>query len=430
MKDEGAPCVATRCEAAPADRHCRLSLFHVLHFMSPLRYYPPVHAPVSVRGVWAALGASLGGDPEAVESRARAALAELYPRRRAVLTNSGTSALQLALQLTSTARAGADRAGIVALPAYACPDLGTAAIGANFSIRLYDVDPRTLQPDWDSLERALSMGVTHVVGAHLYGRLVDIPEMRRRADAHGAIVIEDAAQHAGGTLHGVRGGALADISVLSFGRGKGINAGGGGALLLEGEQWVTPPSLPRQSVVNSVKIALISTAVSVLSHPLLYRLPARLPGLGLGETVYHAPGNPEAIAAASAMLLLYALRDEAMGLEARRAREQWYSLSLAAHSGLIFESLAGSVSGALRFPIRLSAELALGLKMLGVSRSYPKTLAEYPELCVTMHARGATALAAETYTLATHKFVSEELAAKLVAALSKTEVKRVASRSG
>ena len=66
--------------------------------------------------------------------------------RELLLTDSGTSALALALQ-----RAARERPGPAALPAFCCYDIATAADVAGVPFVLYDVDPETLGPDPASL---------------------------------------------------------------------------------------------------------------------------------------------------------------------------------------------------------------------------------------------------------------------------------------
>ena len=58
-----------------------------------------------------------------------------------VLCGSGTQALQLGLVVASKT---VGSAGPVALPAYTCFDVATAALGAEARIHLYDIDPTTL----------------------------------------------------------------------------------------------------------------------------------------------------------------------------------------------------------------------------------------------------------------------------------------------
>ena len=66
---------------------------------------------------------------------------------------------------------------------------------------------------------------------HLYGVPADPEPVRAALAGAGAVLIEDAAQGAGASLRGRPLGGFGDLSVLSFGRGKGNTAGRGGALL-------------------------------------------------------------------------------------------------------------------------------------------------------------------------------------------------------
>ena len=337
-------------------------------------------------------------------------LSEVYPDREILLTSNGTSALMLALQATKSptiARA------CVALPAYACPDIGTAAIGAGYRIALYDVVPTTLAPDLESLRRCLDGGATHVVTVHLFGRLVDVAEIQQLAAQYGAEVIEDAAQHAGGSLRGVRGGALADWSLLSFGRGKGINAGGGGALMRRrGGPGHLPAGLPIAGVASSLVALAKATAAELLSHPAVYWMPATIPALQLGETVYHAPEPARTMTMSSAMLLIEALDRESQALASRQMAERRYveALSAVKFSGtsvMLGDATHGTESGALRVPVHLPDRVAAALSRFGVARSYPRTLADYPEIAGSViNAQepipGARTLADSLYTLPTH----------------------------
>lgn len=370
------------------------------------RHFPPVHASVSTSALTRAVGALRHG--ASARARAEEALLARYPGRRVLLTDSGTTALRLALRL---ARSADTHNASVALPAYACPDIATAAIGARFGIRLYDVDPTTLQPDWASLERVLGHGVTHVVGTHLFGRLVDMPTLHTLATRFGVTVIEDAAQHAGGTLHDVRGGALASRAVLSFGRGKGINAGGGGALLLDAATPMRDVQLGPVGTSTGWKILLSAAAADVLSHPMLYGIPSHVPALGLGKTVYHAPTHASEISSASASLLVDALANEPAALQDRRVIEAWYVTQLTNIApALLCTTSPDMRSGALRFPVRVPPAhveaFTRELARWGVVRSYPRTLDAYPE--IVSHLRGAEPtpgakeLAERLFTLPTH----------------------------
>jgi perosamine synthetase len=369
----------------------------------------------------AAAAAALAAPDNGQTSRdALTALMERYPNRRILLTDSGTNALHLALQLSASPH---NPNRCVAMPAYACPDLGTAAIGAGFRIALYDVDPLTLEPDRSSLTRCLELGASHVVVTHLFGRIVDVDQVTQLATGYGTVVIEDAAQHGAGTMRGSRAGALADWSILSFGRGKGLNAGGGGALIMRDQSATVLPDLPLRSGLHSLKVLLQATFAEVLAKPSCYWVPASIPVLRIGETVYHAPATCATISPASARLLTGALDDEAETLAARRAVEAVYERAAAGRPpGMTPRVHPESESGALRFPVRVSTVPPAGLSRLGVSRSYPRTLAEYPEIHSTLvnpreTLPGADVLAKSLYTWPTHALLSSADLATLTDAI-------------
>ncbi|HEX4683519.1 MAG TPA: DegT/DnrJ/EryC1/StrS family aminotransferase, partial [Gemmatimonadaceae bacterium] len=169
--------------------------------------------------------------PAHAVAQARTALCRAFGAAECVATDSGTSALVLALRLA------VGNGGVVALPGYGCIDFASAVRYAGVKVRLYDVDPVTMSPDMDSVARVLHRGVAAIVVAHFYGYPADVAGVRELAGGFGVTVIEDAAQAAGANLDGNRLGSLGDLSVLSFGRGKGLFGGNGGALLGFSPDW-------------------------------------------------------------------------------------------------------------------------------------------------------------------------------------------------
>ena len=154
------------------------------------RVVPPAWSPVACKTI----GSGLRGltSPDRTVAALEATLADRFAARTACGVDSGTSALRMAM--TAAGRAGRTA---IALPAWGCFDLATAADGADVPVHLYDVDPSTLGPDWPSLERALANRVAAVVVVHPFGLAVDVERARGLAHAAGALLIEDAAQGAG-----------------------------------------------------------------------------------------------------------------------------------------------------------------------------------------------------------------------------------------
>ena len=374
-----------------------------------MRYLPPVFSAIPLR-VFAEAAAHAGSRRALPDAVAR--LEAEYPDRRCTLTSSGTAALELVLKATKP-----EGGGLVALPAYACPDLATAAIGAGFRIVLYDLNCQTLAPELASVEHCLAAGATHIVVAHWYGQIIDPAPVAALAKASGAMVIEDAAQHAGGRLRGVRAGALSDWAILSFGRGKGLNAGGGGAVLAGSavaDALLRLPQLPALSAMVSLRVLGGSVATAVVAHPQVYGTIQGIPALAVGATRFTPPHPVSAMSPISATLVRAALDAEPATLARRRCMDQEYLSAFAAIDDVesILEA-PDTISGSLRHPFLVSDHVLPSmdsLHRLGVVRGYPKLLTDYPEIqpaLVQQHEEfpGANRLAKYLFTAPTHRFV-------------------------
>jgi dTDP-4-amino-4,6-dideoxygalactose transaminase len=374
----------------------------------------PVSSTITARSLVRAAAPALGAgaDPRAALG---AELRRAFGASAVALTDSGTSALVMALRATTAA------GGIVALPAYACVDIGAAAIFASVRVMLYDVDPDTLSADLDSVARVLDRGATTVVVAHLYGYPANVPAVRTLADAHGAAVIEDAAQGAWGSLADSRLGAMGPLSVLSFGRGKGMTGSGGGALLgigTHGAELLARASTP-SGASRGVRALATAAAQWALGRPALYGVPSAIPALHLGETIYHPAHEPHAISAASASLVRDALARADLDLATRREHaEELERAAVRAEGMRRITPIAGSHPGYLRFPMRLDGAHEVA-PALGVVRGYPSTLAGLAELAPTLigdeKLSGARELQRSLVTLPTHALLTAEDLRKIIA---------------
>jgi len=321
-------------------------------------------------------------------------------------------ALAHALHLASQAAGGTSR---VALPAFSCFDMASAAVRAGHPVSFYDIDPCTLGPDPESLAAVLRQGANVVVVANLYGIPIDWDTLEPLMAAHGAVVIEDAAQG-----HGTRSrlgwaGSRGRFGVLSFGRGKGWTGGAGGAVLLR-----DPDDLPlsRQFGLagndsSGVKVFAQAAAHFVLGRPGLYGLPRAIPGLGLGETHFHAVDTPGTMSPVAAALLLDSFGTADASVDARRSVAEDYSEALAARGLTPGHRIPSDSSpGYIRYPIRIPdgmAAFADGRRAyrLGAAASYPTPLPELSQMSPltsrpTGSFPGARDLVRDLVTLPTH----------------------------
>lgn len=369
-----------------------------------LRQQLAAYSPVGPGHALAALTARSDAEADVVRhlrSRYRAEHVELY--------GSGTQALQMALTLAMRIKGGTE----VALPAFGCYDLASAAVGAGADVRLYDLDPSTLAPDIESLSASLRAGAAIAVVTPLYGMAVPWEQIAHVAGVHGCLLIEDAAQGFGTTWHGQNLGELGPISVLSFGRGKGWTCGGGGALLLR-DGMEHPHSVPvgRRRLRRTASIL----AQWALARPDVYGLPASIPALGLGQTVYHAPSPPRRLGP-DGMAVLRSTQNDALAEVERRQRNASLLLEQLEDADIDhYREPPGCVAGWLRLPIRMrgpTREVMLNEgRALGVAPSYPTPLDQVEALVPRLAGarqpiHGATLLSRELITLPTHSLLSE-----------------------
>jgi perosamine synthetase len=387
------------------------------------RHQPPVHSPIPPRALPAAMAAAAR-----IARDLRPAFAQVlrrdYAAEAVILCGSGTQALQLAL-LVVREQVGS---GTVALPAFSCYDVATAAVGADARVVLYDLDPETLGPDVDSLDQALRYGARTVVVAPLYGIPVDWAAVKAVAERHGAVLVEDAAQGHGATWRGRPLGALGSLSVLSFGRGKGWTGGSGGALLLRGKGDDGQSSAQKEAAAWRLdapslrhELTLLATVMgqTATANPAMYALPSAVPWMRLGETRYRSPGRVSTMTRTAATLLLRSIDQAARGADVRRSHGAWYCERLQTRSDLHPVPLTpGAEAGYLRFPVRLPGGLGAfpdsrHARRLGIAPSYPSGLLAIAPIRSRLAGGeaacpGAEQLARTLVTLPTHPTVTPE----------------------
>lgn len=377
------------------------------------RMQPPAHSPLDLQALTAGLSGALGHD---VESRLQARMRTIWGARDVVLTNSGTAALTLALL-------GAIRIrnALVALPGYGCYDLATAAIGARARVVLYDLDPETLSPDFSSLRRAVAAGASVIVVVHQYGIPVPMEPVLALAAQHDALVIEDAAQAIGARLDTMPAGAAGHLAVMSFGRGKGLTGGNGGALLSNHSSADSVVRYARQ-LVRGYRAGWRdlgqAAAQWLLARPSLYSLPSALPFLELGRTVFHEPSDPGPLSRVAAQLILRGW-NSAHAAAARRRATANRLLRTATRSSLCrtIRTDPALTPGYLRLPLLATDGTAAMLdhdaRTLGIVAGYPIPLRRLPPLIqYTTHIDaslpGADTLAAQLFTVPTHTLLTAQ----------------------
>lgn len=148
----------------------------------------------------------------------------------AVALSAGTAALHMAVKL----------AGVQPGDKIFCSDM---TFDATVNPVVYeggvpvfiDTEYDTWNMDPVALDKAFELypEVRVVVVAHLYGTPGKMDEIREICDAHGAIIIEDAAESLGAFYKGTPAGSLGTYNAISFNGNKIITGSSGGMLLTD-----------------------------------------------------------------------------------------------------------------------------------------------------------------------------------------------------
>ena len=93
-----------------------------------------------------------------------------------------------------------------------------------------DVEKDTGLMDTNKIEAAITPKTKAIIPIHLYGQMCDMKAIRKIADKHNLVVIEDCAHAIESEREKIKPGQLGDIACFSFYATKNITSGEGGAI--------------------------------------------------------------------------------------------------------------------------------------------------------------------------------------------------------
>ena len=162
----------------------------------------------------------------------RAELAAYTGARHAFLTTSATTALWVCLKLLNIGPGDEVIVSDFSFPASAnvIEDVGATPVFA-------DVSPDTFNMRPDVLEALISPRTKAVIFVDALGSPAGLSDIKAICTQHGLPLIEDAACAIGSAEHGVRCGAIADLTCFSFHPRKLISTGEGGAITTHNDAW-------------------------------------------------------------------------------------------------------------------------------------------------------------------------------------------------
>jgi dTDP-4-amino-4,6-dideoxygalactose transaminase len=182
----------------------------------------------------------LAGDGEFTR-RCEAWLQRAVGCSRALLTHSGTAALEMAAIL-----AGVKAGDEVIMPSFTFSSTANAFVLRGAVPVFVDIEPRTLNVDPAEIERAVTPRTRAIVAVHYAGVGCDMDAISGIARRANAVVVEDAAQALLATWQGRPLGSFGATAALSFHETKNVTSGEGGCLLINDPDLVARAEVIRE----------------------------------------------------------------------------------------------------------------------------------------------------------------------------------------
>ncbi len=170
----------------------------------------------------------LSSGPMMAEFEAR--FAELHACRNAAMCNSGTGALQLALQALKERYRWPDGSEVL-VPAMTFVATVNVVLFNRLTPVLVDIDPVAFTLDPALLEAAVTERTVAVVPVHLFGQPADMTSIMEFAKRHGLRVVEDSAETVFATHRGRPVGSFGDFGCFSTYMAHLVTTGVGGLAL-------------------------------------------------------------------------------------------------------------------------------------------------------------------------------------------------------
>jgi len=168
-------------------------------------------------------------------------IAKLFDKKECLYVNSGSSALFIGVEAFDFPQGGE-----IITPALTFGTSVGCLIKNNLVPVFVDVEPLTYCIDANEIEKVINAQTVAILAPNLMGNLCDWGEIRKIADKHNLIIIEDSADTLGATINGKSSGSYSDMSITSFYGSHIINcAGNGGALLLNDKRIIEKAKLLR-----------------------------------------------------------------------------------------------------------------------------------------------------------------------------------------
>lgn len=168
-----------------------------------------------------------------------------FNAQKALLTTSGTSALEMAAILCNL-QPGDE----VILPSYTFSTTATAFVLAGAKLVFVDIRPDTMNIDENKIEDAITDRTRAIVPVHYAGVACEMDAIMDIAERYNLLVVEDAAQGVMSTYKGRALGTIGDFGCYSFHETKNYSMGEGGAIIINNPAYNDRAEIIREKGTN------------------------------------------------------------------------------------------------------------------------------------------------------------------------------------
>lgn len=173
--------------------------------------------------------------------RCNQALEALTGAPKALLTTSGTAALEMAALLCNI-QPGDE----VIMPSFTFVSTANAFVLRGAKIVFVDVDPRTMNMDPECIRAAITPKTRAIAVVHYAGVCCDMDVIEAIAKEYSLQIVEDAAQAVGSLYKGRPAGTMSNVGCFSFHETKNYSMGEGGAVILNNDAQVERAEIIRE----------------------------------------------------------------------------------------------------------------------------------------------------------------------------------------
>ena len=159
-------------------------------------------------------------------SFAEKALKKLCERKYVLFTGNATTSLFLSLKSLNLKKGSR-----VMVSNNSCPHVPLSIYLAGLTPFFIDIDKNNFGMNVETLKKGINTKVKAIIAVHAYGNMCNIKEISKFCEKKRIPLIEDSALLLGVSANNKPIGSFGNISVLSFGKGKVIEAGDGGAIM-------------------------------------------------------------------------------------------------------------------------------------------------------------------------------------------------------